>query len=63
MEVILFTVWAEEIILLNNHLPLDFQKPTKMFLMPYCDVSKGIICNYFWTYNALGLLCSKCYTK
>lgn len=53
----------EEIILLNDHLPVDFQKPTKVFLMPYCDISKGIICNYIWTYNVSGLLCSRCSTK
>lgn len=49
-----------EALLLNNCLPLDFQKPGKMFLMPCTDVCKGIThTNSFWCSKAWGLLCAE----
>lgn len=65
MEVIVFTGWARrEVLLLNYCPPLDFQKPRKVFLMPYTDISKGIAhTNYFLSYNDWGLLCARCYTE
>lgn len=47
-------------LLLNNCLPLDFQKPGKVFLMPCTDVCKGITHTHsFWCSRAQGLLCAE----
>lgn len=61
MEITVFTGWARrEGLLLNSCLPLDFQKPGKVFLMPCTDVCKGIThTNSFWCYKAWGLLCAE----
>lgn len=65
MEIIVFTGWARgEVLLLNNFLPSDIQKPRKVFLMPYTDISEGITHTiYFRSYNSWGLLCARCCTN